>query len=67
MKYCVSSNELQKVVSADSPEGAAQKALDLCVGETIGDYFYVDERGFREAAALHKFTMDQIIKTLGED
>ena len=47
MKYYVVSGELQKIVSANSPDEAAWQSLLKAEGETIDKIFYIDERGFR--------------------
>jgi hypothetical protein len=48
MKYYVRSGELERVVIADTPQEACEKAIDTCKGETIDAYFfYVSELGFR--------------------
>lgn len=49
-KYYVTSGELKRIVSASDALDACEKALIQASGETIGEYFYVDERGFRDQA-----------------
>ncbi len=47
-KFYVRSGELEKIVLADNPRDACDRAIDLCHGETINPHcFSVDERGFR--------------------
>lgn len=66
MKYYVTSGALLRIVLADTPVKAAEKALELCHGETIdARYFYVDERGFREVAASHKIPVNNVLRTQG--
>jgi len=46
-KYYVTSGELKRIVTANNALEACDKALLQARGETIGDFFHVDERGFR--------------------
>lgn len=57
MKYYVVSGELRRIVIADSTLSACEKALNSAKGETIGTYFYVDERGFRDKASMVAFSI----------
>jgi hypothetical protein len=65
----VKSGELQKIVTANSPNEAADKAIDLAAGQTLDAHnFYVDERGWRgpdteeKLPAQHTIPTDKIIK-----
>ena len=76
MKYYVKSGQLERIVIADSPLQAAEKASDaLQNGERIDMFFYVDERGFRapangsidtESLPAHAIPMNQVLEDLGE-
>ena len=47
-KYYVKSGELERIITASDPRGACIKALmSAACGESVDDFFYVDERGFR--------------------
>lgn len=61
-KFYVRSGELEKIVTARNPKRACEKALDLTQGETLGEYFYVDERGFRSPTT----TMDTTVVTVDQ-
>ena len=47
-KYYVISGELKEIVDAKSPKDAAYQSLLKASGQTVGKFFQVDERGFRE-------------------
>ena len=47
-KYYITSGELKEIVDAESPQEAAYQSLLKASGQTIGEFFKVDERGLRE-------------------
>lgn len=46
-KFYVRSGRLERIVMAETPQKAAEKALDACKGETVDNFLYVSEQGFR--------------------
>lgn len=81
-KYYVRCGELEKLVLAENPQDAADKAFDLCNGETIDPYMvYIDSRGYRgptynngvvtcttdDLEPEWKIQTDDVIATFGED
>ena len=49
-KYYVQSGELNEVVTAESPIESAWQAILRASGQIIGEFFKIDERGFRETS-----------------
>ncbi len=77
-KYYVRSGELERIVTATCPLGAAEIALLKVNGETLDKFFYIDERGFRGPTQIdnsidtdylpeHSLLLDEVCQTEGED
>ena len=52
MKYYILCGELERIVEATSPEEGCEKSINLSNGETIGEYFNVSEKGFRQSSLI---------------
>ena len=69
MKLYVKSGELERYVQTNSYLDAANIALSDSHGETLDEYVYVDERGFRTIKNKPEmcFLLVDLIKVIGND
>jgi hypothetical protein len=67
VKYYIMSGDLRWILEAETPEFAVLEAFAHVDGHTLGDAFYVDERGFRTDNARWQFDLWETIAAFTEE